>query len=135
MLAPMRSTLLPVETRAVRGVWQGATVAGLRSPSAGWAESAATPILVPVAEDRGRVVVADDDVLLREGLASLLIGSGFDVVGRAGDPVELLALLRSHRPDLVIADIRMPPTRTTEGLEAAQVIRRGLPETASLLLS
>src|SRR3954462_15426376 len=115
MLAPMPSTLLPVETRAVRGVWQGATVAGWRSPSAGWAESAATPILVPVAEDRGRVVVADDDVLLREGLASLLISSGFDVVGRAGDPAELLALVRSNRPDLVIVDIRMPPTRTTKG--------------------
>src|SRR3954465_6574442 len=89
----------------------------------------------PVAEDRGRVVVADDDVLLRECLASLLIGSGFDVVGRAGDPAELLALVRSHRPDLVIVDIRMPPTRTTEGLEAAQVIRRELPETAILVLS
>jgi DNA-binding NarL/FixJ family response regulator len=63
-------------------------VAGLRSVSAGWAESRPTSILVPVAEDRGRVVVADDDVLLREGLASLLIGSGFDVVGRAGDPAE-----------------------------------------------
>ena len=88
-----------------------------------------------MADDRGRVVVADDDVLLREGLASLLIGSGFDVVGRAGDPAELLALVRSLRPDLVIVDIRMPPTRTSEGLEAAQVIRRELPETAILVLS
>lgn len=119
----------------MRGVSEDSTVARFRSPLTGWAESAPTPILVPVAEDRGRVVVADDDVLLREGLASLLSGSRFDVVGRAGDPAELLALARSHRPDLVIVDIRMPPTRTTEGLEAAQVIRRELPDTAILLLS
>src|SRR3954465_728073 len=131
----MPSTPLPVETRAVRGVGQGPAGAGVRSPSGVWAESGPTPILVPVAEERGRVVVADDDVLLREGLASLLVGANFDVVGRAGDPAELLALVRSHRPDLVIVDIRMPPTRTTEGLEAAQGIRRELPETAILLLS
>ena len=93
----MPRTLLPVETQAVRGVPEGSTVAGGRARSARWAESGPTPILVPVAADRGRVVVADDNVLLREGLASLLIGSGFDVVGRAGDPAELLALVRSHR--------------------------------------
>src|SRR4051812_50051707 len=126
----MPGTLLSVETRSVRGVWEGSTVAGFRSQSDGWAGSAPTPILDPVAEDRGRVVVADDDVLMREGLASLLIGSGFDVVGRAGDPVELLALVRCHRPDLEILDIGTPPTRTTEGLEAAQVCRLELPETA-----
>jgi DNA-binding NarL/FixJ family response regulator len=80
-------------------------------------------------------VIADDDVLLREGLASLLTSSGFDVVGRSGDSIELLALVRHHRPDLVIVDIRMPPTHTTEGLDAAQVIRRELPETAILVLS
>jgi len=80
-------------------------------------------------------VVADDDVLLREGLASLLTGSGFDVVGRCGEPAQLLALVREHRPDLVIVDIRMPPTHTTEGLDAAHVIRRELPETAILVLS
>src|SRR4051794_9400957 len=135
MLATMLRTLLSRETHAVRGVRARSTVAGFRSPSVGWAESAPTPILVPVTEARGRVVVADDDVLLREGLASLLISSGFDVVGRAGDPTELLALVRSQRPDLVIVDIRMPPTRTTEGLEAAQLIRRELPETAILVLS
>jgi DNA-binding NarL/FixJ family response regulator len=90
---------------------------------------------VPVGEHRGRVVVADDDVLLREGLASLLSSSGFDVVGRAADPAELLALVRGQRPDLAIVDIRMPPTRTTEGLDAAQVIHRELPETAILVLS
>ena len=110
-------------------------MAGYRPASAGWAERTPTPILEPVAADRGRVAVADDDVLLREGLASLLIGSGFDVVGRAGDPAELLALVRGQRPGLVIVDIRMPPTRTTEGLEAARVIRRELPDTAILVLS
>ena len=88
-----------------------------------------------MAEIRARVVVADDDVLLREGLSSLLTGSGFEVLGRAGNPTELLALVREHRPDLVIVDIRMPPTHTTEGLDAAHVIRQELPETAILVLS
>ena len=64
-----------------------------------------------------------------------LSGSRFEVVGRCGDPSELLALVRQHRPDLVIVDIRMPPTHTTEGLEAARVIRRELPDTAILVLS
>jgi DNA-binding NarL/FixJ family response regulator len=81
------------------------------------------------------VAVADDDVLLREGLASLLSGAGFGVVGQAGDGPDLLALVRGQRPDLVIVDIRMPPTRTTEGLDAARVIRREQPETAILVLS
>jgi serine/threonine-protein kinase PknK len=93
------------------------------------------PMLVPVAESRGRVLVADDDVLLREGLVSLLSGNGFDVVGQCGNSQELLPLVRRHRPDLVIVDIRMPPTRTTEGLDAARVIRQELPETAILVLS
>jgi DNA-binding NarL/FixJ family response regulator len=88
-----------------------------------------------VAGDRGRVAVADDDVLLRAGLASLLSGAGFDVVGQAGNPAELLALVRGHRPDLAIVDIRMPPTGTTEGLDAARVIHRELPEIAILVLS
>jgi DNA-binding NarL/FixJ family response regulator len=100
-----------------------------------WAGPAPHPILIPVAGDRGRVVVADDDVLLREGLGSLLVNSGFDVVGQCGDATELLALVREHRPDLVIVDIRMPPTGTTEGLDAARVIREELPETAILVLS
>jgi DNA-binding NarL/FixJ family response regulator len=60
-----------------------------------------------------RVVLADDDVLLREGLASLLELSGYEVVGQAGDGARLLALAREARPDLVVADIRMPPTNTT----------------------
>jgi DNA-binding NarL/FixJ family response regulator len=82
-----------------------------------------------------RVVVADDDVLLREGVASLLDRSGFDVVGQAGDGVELLALVRTTRPEVAIVDIRMPPSHATEGLDAALVIRQELPETAIIVLS
>src|SRR6476469_5932690 len=82
-----------------------------------------------------RVVVADDDLLLREGLASLLDRSGFEVVGQAGDAAELLALVDRKRPDLVIVDIRMPPTHTIEGLDAARRIRHKTPDTAILVLS
>ena len=82
-----------------------------------------------------RVVLAEDDVLLREGLASLLDRSGLRVVGQAGDGERLLALARATRPDLVIADIRMPPTHSTEGLEAARTIRQELPDTGILVLS
>jgi DNA-binding NarL/FixJ family response regulator len=81
------------------------------------------------------VVLADDDVLLREGLAGLLERSGFDVVGQSGDAAELIALVREHRPDLAVVDIRMPPSHTTEGLDAARVIREEMPETAILVLS
>jgi DNA-binding NarL/FixJ family response regulator len=84
---------------------------------------------------RTRVALADDDVLLREGLASLLERAGFDVVGQCGNAFELIALVREHRPELAIVDIRMPPTHSTEGLEAAQVIREEVPETAILVLS
>jgi DNA-binding NarL/FixJ family response regulator len=82
-----------------------------------------------------RVVLADDDVLLREGLASLLDRSGFDVVGQAGNGTELLTLVRSVRPDLAVIDIRMPPRHATEGLQVARVIREELPETAIIVLS
>jgi DNA-binding NarL/FixJ family response regulator len=82
-----------------------------------------------------QVVLADDDVLLREGLASLLARSGFEVVGQAGDARRLLELVRERTPQLVVIDIRMPPTNTTEGLEAARVIREELPSTGILLLS
>lgn len=82
-----------------------------------------------------RVVVADDDVLLREGLASLLTRSGLDVVGQAGDGTELLDLVRREHPDLAIVDIRMPPTHSTEGLDAARLIREEAPDTAILVLS
>jgi len=84
---------------------------------------------------RKRVVVADDDVLLREGLASLLERSKFQVVGQAGDADELLGLVREHEPELVIVDIRMPPTHSTEGLEAAHTIRKEFPDTGILVLS
>jgi serine/threonine-protein kinase PknK len=82
-----------------------------------------------------RVVLADDDVLLREGLASLLERSGFDVVGQAINGVELLSLVRSAEPELAIVDIRMPPAHATEGLDAARVIRQELPGTAIVVLS
>jgi DNA-binding NarL/FixJ family response regulator len=82
-----------------------------------------------------RVVLAEDDVLLREGLASLFERSGLTVVGQASDSPQLLALVRETTPDLVVADIRMPPTNTTEGLEAARVIRAEWPGIAILLLS
>jgi DNA-binding NarL/FixJ family response regulator len=81
------------------------------------------------------VVLADDDVLLREGLASLLEGAGFRVLGQAGDATDLLSLVRQHAPNLVVVDIRMPPGHTTEGLEAARVIREERPETGILVLS
>jgi DNA-binding NarL/FixJ family response regulator len=81
------------------------------------------------------VVLADDDVLLREGLASLLEGAGFRVLGQAGDATDLLSLVRQHAPDLAVVDIRMPPGHTTEGLEAARVIREERPETGILVLS
>jgi DNA-binding NarL/FixJ family response regulator len=82
-----------------------------------------------------QVVLADDDVLLREGIASLLDRSGFEVVGQAGNSTELLALARSARPELAIIDIRMPPGHSTEGLQAARVIRAELPGTAIIVLS
>jgi len=81
------------------------------------------------------VVLAEDDVLLREGMASLLGGSGFEVVGQVGDGSQLLQLARETVPELVVVDIRMPPTHTVEGLEAARVIRQEFPETAILVLS
>lgn len=84
---------------------------------------------------RMRVTLADDDVLLREGLASLLERKGFDVVGQCGHPLELMELVREHRPELAIVDIRMPPSHTTEGLDAARVIREEVPETAIVVLS
>jgi len=88
-----------------------------------------------VTEDRIRVALADDDVLLREGLASLLEHSGFDVVGQCADAPLLVALVRERRPELVIVDIRMPPDYSTEGLEAARQIRAEFPDIAILVLS
>jgi DNA-binding NarL/FixJ family response regulator len=82
-----------------------------------------------------RVAIADDDVLLREGIASLLERSNYEVVGLAGDAAELMVLVREHRPDLVVLDIRMPPSHTTEGLDAAQAIRSEFSEIGILVLS
>jgi len=82
-----------------------------------------------------RVVLADDDVLLREGLASLLDRSGLEVVGQASDAPGLLQLVGQQQPDLAVVDIRMPPKHSTEGLEAARVIQRDFPRTAVVVLS
>jgi DNA-binding NarL/FixJ family response regulator len=82
-----------------------------------------------------RVIVADDSVLLREGLARLLDESGFDVVGQAGDGEELMRKAKAHKPDIAIVDIRMPPTHTDEGLRAAIAIREAMPGTGVLVLS
>jgi signal transduction histidine kinase/DNA-binding NarL/FixJ family response regulator len=95
----------------------------------------ARAIIVRVTDGRTRVVVADDDVLLREGLASLLERADFDVAGQAGDAPQLVALIRELRPELVIVDIRMPPGYSTEGLDAAREIRAQFPDTAILVLS
>jgi DNA-binding NarL/FixJ family response regulator len=82
-----------------------------------------------------RIALADDAVLLREALASALAAAGFDVVGQASEADSLLALIESERPDVAIVDVRMPPTHTTEGLEAARRIRAAFPGTAILVLS
>jgi DNA-binding NarL/FixJ family response regulator len=82
-----------------------------------------------------RVVVADDSVLLREGIVRLLDEAGFDVVGQAGDAEDLLRKVASHRPDVAVVDIRMPPTGTDDGLRAALEIRRTVSDTAVLVLS
>jgi DNA-binding NarL/FixJ family response regulator len=86
-------------------------------------------------ENRIEVALAEDDVLLREGLASLLEHSGFVVVGQCADAPLLLALVRERQPELVIVDIRMPPGYSTEGLEAARQIRTEFPDIAILVLS
>jgi DNA-binding NarL/FixJ family response regulator len=82
-----------------------------------------------------RVIVADDDVLLREGLAGLLTEAGHHVVGRAGNADELITAVRADPPDLVIVDIRMPPTHSWEGIEVAKSIRQEFPGVGILLLS
>src|SRR4051794_38966004 len=82
-----------------------------------------------------RVVLADDSVLLREGMARLLEDAGFEIVGQAGDADELMLKVRSWKPDVAIVDIRMPPTHTDEGLRAAKEIRTSHPETGVLVLS
>jgi YesN/AraC family two-component response regulator len=82
-----------------------------------------------------RIVLADDEALLREGLARLLVEAGFEVVGTAQDAAGLLRLVEARRPELVITDIKMPPSHTEEGLIAAQEIRQRFPEVGVLVLS
>jgi DNA-binding NarL/FixJ family response regulator len=82
-----------------------------------------------------RVVLAEDSVLLREGVASLLADAGFEIVGQAGTAEQLLLKVRSYKPDVAIVDIRMPPTHTDEGLRAAQEIREQHPGVGVLVLS
>jgi DNA-binding NarL/FixJ family response regulator len=82
-----------------------------------------------------RVVLADDSILLREGVARILIDAGFDVVGQAGTADELLLKVRSYKPEVAIVDIRMPPTHTDAGLQAAREIRTKHPQTGVLVLS
>lgn len=82
-----------------------------------------------------RVILADDAVLFREGAARVLRDAGFDVIGQAADATELLTLVRRHQPDVAVIDIRMPPTRTSEGLEAAATLREAFPAVGLLLLS
>ena len=82
-----------------------------------------------------RVVIADDSVLLREGIARLLDESGFEVVAKASDADELLRMVGAHKPDIAVVDVRMPPTHTDEGVRAAHRIRAECPATAVLVLS
>jgi DNA-binding NarL/FixJ family response regulator len=82
-----------------------------------------------------RVVLGEDSLLLRAGIARLLEDAGIEVVGQAGDLDDVLRKVRTHKPDVAIVDIKMPPTHTDEGLKAALVIRAELPRTAVLVLS
>ena len=82
-----------------------------------------------------QVVIAEDSVLLREGLARLLADEGFEVVGQAGDADDLLRKVRAHKPDVALVDIRMPPTHTDDGLRAATVIKQELPDVGVVVLS
>ena len=84
---------------------------------------------------RRRVVVADDDVLVREGIASVLGEVGYEVIDRVGDAQALMGAVRVRRPDLVVVDIRMPPTHTSEGIDVARAIRAEFPQIGILLLS
>jgi DNA-binding NarL/FixJ family response regulator len=82
-----------------------------------------------------RIVLAEDEPLMREGMVAMLTAAGFEVVGQAGDGEDLVRKTRAHKPDVTIADIRMPPTQTDEGLRAAVAIRAEMPEVGVLLLS
>jgi DNA-binding NarL/FixJ family response regulator len=90
---------------------------------------------VPPPNEPISVVIAEDNVLLREGLTRLLQESGFEVAGQAGDAEDLLRKVGAHHPDVAVVDVRMPPTHTDEGLRAARQIRSDHPQTAVLVLS
>jgi DNA-binding NarL/FixJ family response regulator len=90
---------------------------------------------VPVVAERLRVVIGEDDVLLREGISRLLADNGCDVVARAGDADDLLRKALAHRPDVVVTDVQMPPRFQDDGLVAAIELRRRLPDTGVLVLS
>ena len=85
--------------------------------------------------DRLRIVIAEDDVLFREGIARLLTDAGFDVVGRAGDAEDLVRKVLAHHPDVAVVDIQMPPGRGADGMRAALELRARLPKTGVLVLS
>lgn len=82
-----------------------------------------------------RVIVADDAVLLREGIVRILASDGYDVTAAVGSGPDLIAAAQEHTPDLVVADVRMPPTHTHDGIEAVRAIRAARPQTAAVLLS
>ncbi|MFC8383178.1 protein kinase [Nocardia sp. NPDC057272] len=150
---PRPSALLDTLPRAFDAVIARAMakLPGDRYPDCGTFAAAARAVLTAAADataehatvrhhqaptaPRLRVVLADDSALLRQGIARLLEDEGMEVTGQAGDAAALLSLVRAHRPDVAVVDIRMPPTCTTEGIDAAVVIRRDFPETAVLLLS
>ena len=82
-----------------------------------------------------RLIIAEDDVLLREGIARILGDEGYEIVAQAGDRDDLLEKVRTHHPDVVVTDIRMPPTFTRDGIAAALQIRREMPDIAIIVLS
>ena len=134
----------PLVTRSgARGFVPKAELSGRPRPRAALAAdaparaqlSACTRTSSTLLDDSLRVVVADDSVLLREGLCRLLEESGFDVVGQAGDAEDLMRKVGAHKPDVAVVDVRMPPTHTDEGLRAAHRIRSEQPNTAVLVLS
>ena len=105
-------------------------------PPLRFADAQAQPVGGPTAvEERVKVVLADDAVLLREGIARLLTEAGLEVVGQSGNADDLLLKVRSYSPDVAVVDIRMPPTQTDEGLRAAQEIRTTYPDVGVLVLS
>jgi class 3 adenylate cyclase/CheY-like chemotaxis protein len=125
--------LLELGEFALRGIPQATRLSRVRGAGL---ESAFPPLDGARPQEAPlRVVLADDSVLLREGVASLLEESGFDVVGQAGTAEDLLALVDEALPDVAVVDIRMPPTKTDEGIRAAHEIRKRYPRTGVLVLS